>query len=232
MAALKFQTRLTVVYLALFLAVQGVVVLFFYNSVDRNVTAQVQGQLDASARVFERIINEQIDDLGGRAQDLARDFGFKQAIATADGPTIQSAFRNFKSRIEADLMLVYDTDDTVLASEQQVKLEGSIPLVSDDLKDKAEEDGFSTAILEINGKIYELVVVPVMAPVPVAWIALGIELDRLAALEIQSLSPIELEIAFLYEKSDRYMLASSTSDEETLGDFVTGAMLKDRDTVG
>ncbi|MBL4839091.1 MAG: hypothetical protein JKY34_16120 [Kordiimonadaceae bacterium] len=206
MRPLKFQTRLTVVYLALFLAVQGIIVLFFYNSVTKNVREQVQGQLGASARVFERIINERVVDLGGRAQDLSRDFGFKQAIATGDAPTINSALQNLASRIDADLALIYDTENEIVGGEQTIILQNGGPTVSDELKDKAEQDGFASTITEINGKIYELVVVPVMAPVPVAWIALGLEFDRVAALEIKSLSPIDLEIAFLYQQDNALWL--------------------------
>jgi len=38
------------------------------------------------------------------------------------------------------------------------------------------------------------------APNVVAWIALGVELDEVAAQEIKSLSPIDLEIEFFYTK--------------------------------
>lgn len=230
MMSLKFQTRLTLVYLALFIAVQGIIILAFYTSVTRNVGEQVQDQLSASARVFERIIDERITDLGGRAQDLARDFGFRQAIGTEDAPTIRSALRNLARRINADLALIYDNENGVIATGQNFSI-GDAPSVPDELKDLAEVEGVATTIIEIDGRIYELVVVPVMAPVPVAWIALGIELDKVAALEIKGLSPIDLEVAFLYEEQGQYMLASSTSERNNLSNFVSGEMRADMGAV-
>jgi len=230
MKSFKFQTRLTVVYLALFLAVQGIIILSFYMSVTRNVSEQVQGQLSASARVFERIIDERISYLAGRAQDLSKDFGFRQAIGTNDVPTIKSALTNMAGRIGADLALIYDTDNMTLAVGKNVAGVSAPPL-SDELKETAEATGVSETIVALDGRIYELVVVPVMAPVPIAWIALGIELDKIAALEIKSLSPIDLEVAFLYQQGEHYQLASSTSEPSTLSAFVANQIRSDMGAV-
>ncbi len=231
MRSVKFQTKLTIVYLALFLVVQGIIILAFYTSVTRNVGEQVQDQLSASARVFERIIDERISDLGGRAQDLASDFGFRQAVGTGDVATISSALRNLSGRIGADLAFVYDSDNTIISVDQNGANSGATPSLPDSLRETAEQEGVAQTIVEFNGQIYELVVVPVRAPLPVAWIALGIELDRVAALEIKGLSPIDLEVAFLFEDEGRYKLASSTSERDRLSQFVTGEMHADMGAV-
>jgi len=225
MASFKFQTRLTVVYLALFLAVQGIIIAAFYTTVTRNVENQVGEQLSASARVFTRIINARVAELGGRAQDLSRDFGFRQAVGTQDQPTIRSALANLGGRIGADLALVYDLDGKVIATSF-----GTVPrsfdLVSNEMKEKAEADGVASTIMAIGGKLYELVVIPVFAPVPVAWITLGIELDSDAAQEIKNLSPIDLEIAFLYEDATGYVPAASTSGQQALRQFLMSKQLE------
>ncbi|MEX0300448.1 MAG: putative bifunctional diguanylate cyclase/phosphodiesterase [Kordiimonas sp.] len=231
MMSLKFQTRLTIVYLALFLAVQGIIILAFYTSVTRNVGEQVQDQLSASARVFERIIEERISELGGRAQDLASDFGFRQAVGTEDVATIESALQNLSGRIGADLAFVYDSENNIITMGQGDTHADAMPSLPEDLKELSELEGVAQTIAEIDGQIYELVVVPVRAPLPVAWIALGIELDKVAALEIKGLSPIDLEVAFLYEEDGRYQLASSTSETDSLGQFVSGDMRADMGAV-
>lgn len=82
------------VYVALFLAVQGGVLVAFTSSIPPGVRGQIEDQLNASARVFKRIMSEREAQLGVSAQLLARDYGFRDAIATADEPTIRSALRN------------------------------------------------------------------------------------------------------------------------------------------
>ncbi|OUS09051.1 hypothetical protein A9Q90_04350, partial [Gammaproteobacteria bacterium 54_18_T64] len=83
---MRFQSKLTLVFLALFLTVQGALLLAFYNTVTTNVGKQVEEQLGASTRVFEQIIAERIIALGDKAQVLTRDDGFRSVI----GPVFQA----------------------------------------------------------------------------------------------------------------------------------------------
>ncbi|MCB1185364.1 hypothetical protein KDM41_18240, partial [bacterium] len=66
----SFQTRLALVYLALFLGVQATVLIVFNSSVPGRVRADVEQQLAASARVCERILAGRVDQLAGGAQLL------------------------------------------------------------------------------------------------------------------------------------------------------------------
>ncbi|WP_417450294.1 putative bifunctional diguanylate cyclase/phosphodiesterase, partial [Kordiimonas sp.] len=89
------------------------------------------------------------------------------------------------------------------------------------MKLEAEANGAASRMVEIAGRVYELVVVPVLAPIPTAWVAFGMELDETTALEIKGLSPIDLEIAFIYQNQDRqYSLAGATSEQVALKAFL------------
>ncbi|WP_262691330.1 putative bifunctional diguanylate cyclase/phosphodiesterase [Kordiimonas aestuarii] len=222
MPKFKFQTKLTIVYLALFLVVMGVIALFFYRSVTQNVRDQIQNQLGASARTFERILDDRVEKLSGSALLLSRDYGFRDAINNPDDQaTVTSALRNHRARLGADLAYIVDLDDELLAS---VGAEGTTLTaapIPDAMKMEAEENGSASRMVEIGGRVYELVVVPVLAPIPTAWIAFGMELDEVTALEIKGLSPIDLEIAFVYQ-NDRgeYSLAGATSERAALEAFL------------
>ncbi|MBV1880219.1 MAG: EAL domain-containing protein [Pseudomonadales bacterium] len=230
MKGLRLQTKLTLVFLALFLSVQGVLLLAFYSTVVTNVGEQVEDQLGASTRVFEQIIAERISVLGEKALVLARDDGFRSVIGpifqsdiieAVDSATVQSALENFGRRIDSDLSIIYDVDNNVVAvSSGSIKDIQHLPKISDDLKIQAENDGVASTIVAIDGHIFELVLVPFKAPDIIAWIALGIEFDSAAAEQIKALSPIELEIAFLYQNQSGYHLASTTSSPEPMKQFV------------
>jgi predicted signal transduction protein with EAL and GGDEF domain len=230
--SLKFQTRLTLVYLALFMAVQSIIIITFYTTTYRNIDDQVRNQLSSSAKTFTAIIQSRVTDLAGRAKDQAGQFEFRDAIATADGPTIRSALRNFSSRIEADLGIVYGLDGkaTALVGGNGLNID-SVPDLPEDMQEVAEAAGKATRIIEIGGHIYELVAVPVLSPLPTAMLVYGIELDQVEALNIKRISSIDLEIAFLYRNEGVFEVASSTSGQSALNSFLRTNMTAEQGAV-
>ncbi len=65
-----------------------------------------------------------------------------------------------------------------------------------DLIDLAEEQSRAESIAVLDGSIYEFVVVPVLAPVPIAWIAIAVEIDQPFAQEFRQESTLPLEVTF------------------------------------
>ncbi|MFC3051340.1 bifunctional diguanylate cyclase/phosphodiesterase [Kordiimonas pumila] len=185
---------------------------------------QVQGQLAASARVFESVVDSRVKELASRALILAQDFGFRQAVGTEDQPTIKSALLNLGKRIGADLALAYDPDGNVIASAAGALPRSFAGLILG-LENQRSKDTTVARIIAMNGKLYEIVVVPVFAPDLLAWIVLGKEMNRTVAQEIKSLSPIELDIAFLFENgSGDYEPAASTSNADMVRSFLREAI--------
>jgi predicted signal transduction protein with EAL and GGDEF domain len=232
------------VYVALFLAVQGGVLVAFTSSIPPGVRGQIEDQLNASARVFKRIMSEREAQLGVSAQLLARDYGFRDAIATADEPTIRSALRNQQQRIGADLAVVLDLDGTIVTTltgnARNTNNGGAggadtgAPELPSSFMAEAEEKGAASRILPVQDRLYQLVLVPVMAPEPIAWIVFGTELDQAAARDIKALSPIDLDLAFLRRGDDGALhLAAATSSHAALEAFLaqpaesaTGSLLQ------
>ncbi len=222
MAKLRFQTKLTIVYLALFLAVQSVVILSIYTSVTQNVRDQIQGQLVSSGRIVDRLIRDRAEVFGERAVDMSKEFGFRQAVATQDAPTIESALQNQSSRLSADAAFVIDLDDQLVAGVGAPAPIQHATTLSSDIKQVVEDEGFASFFVELDGAVYEVVVAPIAAPVTIGWIGLALELDRDAVLEFKELAPIDLEIAILSRKADATVVATSTADAEALSSFLDG----------
>jgi diguanylate cyclase (GGDEF)-like protein len=64
---------------------------------------------------------------------------------------------------------------------------------------QAEQNQQSSAMVLINGQLYQMVVVPVMAPIPVAWVAIGFAVNDALAQDFKGLT--RLQVSFLSRQS-------------------------------
>lgn len=227
---MRFQTKLTIVYLALFLAVQGVVFLSIYTSVTDNVRAQIQGQLVSSGQIIDRLIQDRAAVFGARAVDISKEFGFRQAVATQDAATITSALLNQSARVNADAAFVIDLDDQLVASVGAPPVAEQAIMLPTELKVAATDGGFSTVFVTLDERIFEIVLAPIVAPVTIGWVGLALELDREALLSFKELAPIDLEIALLSHIGDVHHAAAATSDADTLSRFLLGHYMNESES--
>src|SRR5688500_13351098 len=93
------RTRLATPYAGLFTAALTMVAAVLYVVVAANAERQVRNELVASSTVFDRLWQMRSRELGNAAGVLARDFGFRAAVATGDRQTAESALDNLKSRL-------------------------------------------------------------------------------------------------------------------------------------
>ena len=96
----RLQHKLTIIYSALFAAVFIVLAAAISWGVTERASETVREDMDATVAVFHRIWSLQESQLAESAGLLARDFGFRSAVATGDTPTVQSALDNLKGRLD------------------------------------------------------------------------------------------------------------------------------------
>ena len=87
----SLKLRIAVLYALLFAAVLAVVMVLVNVSVERFGEASASRDMAASARVFDEIIDLRASQMRSSTDVLARDFGFREALATGDAPTMASA---------------------------------------------------------------------------------------------------------------------------------------------
>lgn len=195
----SFQTKLTVFFTALFLLLQGAAFFTVREAIVQNIFDQSRDQLVAANRIFASRIQATVNALAEGAQILASDFGFRTAVATSDKPTILSALNNLGARISADRVILVNLDYQITADTGNPDA-----AVTDfpfyDLIDRAEEEDRAESFTLLDDTIYEFVVVPVLAPVPVAWIAIGVEIDRGFADELKNESTLPLDVTFAVDQ--------------------------------
>ncbi|PBQ11581.1 hypothetical protein CCL07_01400 [Pseudomonas congelans] len=190
----SFQARIAGVLIVLLLIVVSAVYLAVKVATDEAVRTQAQAQLEVGSRVFERLIDLRGKRLRDTVQLVAADFGFRDAVASADSSTIRSVLLNHGKRINASDMFLLGMDGVVIASTVPKVPEGS-RFVYDQALRNAKRAGQSVLIVPGGGDPHLLVESTVLAPLPIGRVVMGFTIDSDIAEELRSLSG--LEVSFL-----------------------------------
>ncbi|HVN35899.1 MAG TPA: EAL domain-containing protein [Casimicrobiaceae bacterium] len=164
-------------------------------------------EIDAGARVFDRFLNQDTERLIQGARLLTGDYAFREAVATGDRATLASALANHGRRIDAALMMLIGLDKQVIAD--TLDNAPGERFAFPELLDRDESPQQAPAMVLVHGQLYQLVVVPVLAPLPVAWLAVGFAVDDALAQDLHRLT--RLQVSFLTRQGDeRWRVQSST----------------------
>ena len=119
----SLSARLTVQFALLFAAAMLCVSAALSTVIAGAASRQVESQLQSSGAVYDRLWQQREHELQSAADLLARDFGFRAAVATADTPTMQSALYNVASRLGVKTAFIVSLDGKVsgLSSDQEAR---------------------------------------------------------------------------------------------------------------
>ncbi|MEO7775798.1 MAG: EAL domain-containing protein [Steroidobacteraceae bacterium] len=192
----SLSARIIVFFVALLALVQMAAFIAVNLANSSNAHAKVESELDTGQRIFQRILDQNNERLAQAAQVLAADFGFREAVATHDVGTLESALQNSGTRIGADAMLFVGLDGRVTAdtlSTGEAGSERNFELPA--LIDQARSTGRGAVIQKLHGNIYQLLAVSVRAPLPIGWVVLGFAIDDELAHDLKQLAT--LDVTFL-----------------------------------
>jgi diguanylate cyclase (GGDEF)-like protein len=173
----------------------------------REVETQVGLQLRSAAATTREALYSRGTQLASAAVVLTSDFGFKEAVASADSATLLSALENQRARIKADLVIVLDPDGIPLSSTSG-KLSGK---TSADLHTivLGDPDGKTLRLYRLlDGRPYLLVVSPVLAPDLIGWAAMGFALDDRVAGEMARLMGVDVSFVATDGAAPPYLASS------------------------
>ncbi|MES1263825.1 MAG: cache domain-containing protein, partial [Peristeroidobacter soli] len=129
---------------------------------------------------------------------------FREAIATHDNGTIASALANHGARIGANAMLFVDLDGNVVSDtlRPHATADGptrpfEYPSLLTDRRDSPGSRGANSSMEMMDGRAFQLVAVPVLAPLPIGWVVMGFAVDDTMARDLRTLT--ELEVSFALE---------------------------------
>jgi diguanylate cyclase (GGDEF)-like protein len=189
----SLRTRIAVTFLLLLAAVLAAALGAVSATNRSNAEREVQRQLDVGTSVFSRLLESNRRQLTQAAQAVASDYGFREAVATRDTDTLVSVLENSGKRIGAAMVVLTSLDgDVIAASGSHAKAGTPFPL-SPEQRSLAGDS--ATSLMVDNGRIYQLVTVSVRSPLPVAWIAMGFELDDQAAHELADITGLAVTLS-------------------------------------
>ena len=202
----RLQTKLSVLYGAMFGLMLAVLAAASYVAITGNVRDAVRGELQADGAVFDRLWQLKSQQLRDSADLLAHDFGFRAAVATHDEATTQSALDNLRRRLGLGKAFIVGLDGSVTGLDSRQLDDGAEKLwqVLDD------QDGASGALM-IGGEPYQAISAPILAPAPVGWVVFAAKLDRTELSSLERLSAAPLNATLLIRKDGTAWRAAGMS---------------------
>jgi diguanylate cyclase (GGDEF)-like protein len=214
MSSKSLRHRIAIVFVGLLVLVMGLVLALVHHSSGRIVEDETRRELAVGAKVFQRLLEQNQRQLETAAAVLSADFAFREAIATQDQPTVRSVIRNHGQRIHAQVMMVTGTDGKLIATTQYAGVAGD-PFPFPDLLAAAEASGRSAGFRAMrNGQLYQVVLMPILAPTRIAWVAMGFHVDDRWADDMAGMTGLGVHIV---RTGTPGALASSAPPERTQG---------------
>jgi signal transduction histidine kinase len=161
------------------------------------------------------VLSERVSD---DVEVLSLDYALRKAVAEHDQGTLLSALRNHGNRVGATRMMLVGLDGTIAADTTSEGAAGSA-FQFPDLLETAGTNDQGTALAVLDGRIYWIVVVPVRAPVPIAFIAAGVPVDDALLAKLAQLSsfPQSLALASTDRKNGWAVLSKTAGYSPVLG---------------
>jgi len=204
------RTRMTVVFLLLLAGVLVAVLFAVYRASLANARSQVEAQFNQSGKAFAQLQAQRTAFLRQGVEVLAANTAFRQAVQTADLAAMESTLASQAGRLKADMAMLVSLDGRVLANTRfPATFDSPFPCMR--MIQMAEEKGGASGYVRIENQAYQVVLAPVMAPRPVAWLALGFPVNDALAAEYQALTGVGVNFMSVGEAGG-HLLASSLPD--------------------
>jgi len=200
----SLSARLTVQFALLFAAAMLAVSATLSTFIAGTASREVEGQLQSSGAVYDRLWQQRAHELQNAAQLLARDFGFRAAVATGDQATMQSALGNAAARLKVRSAFIVTADGRVTAIDPSVRREETARLW------EPLDEGRLAGVSVLARRPRQLVAAPIMAPTLIGWVVFAADLDAREMRGLERLSAIPLRAAVLAESDGRWSEAAGS----------------------
>src|SRR5437763_6512709 len=200
----SLSARLTVQFALLFAAAMLAVSAALSTFIAGSASHEVESQLQSSGAVYDRLWQQRAHELQNAAQLLARDFGFRAAVATGVEATMQSALGNAAARLKVRTAFIVTADGGISAIDPSIGNQQAAALW-DPL-----DEGRLTGVSVLAGRPRQLVAAPIMAPTLLGWVVFAADLDDREMRALERLSAIPLHAAVLANRNGRWSEAAGS----------------------
>jgi adenylate cyclase len=216
----RLQDRIVLFFVALLMAVQLVSYLLIRYAIEQTAQNTLREELRVGARTFQALLRQKSQSLVEQSVVLTADFGFRSAVSTRDRDTIASALANHSARINASGVALVGLDGVVVADTLRRESEGkAFPVPR--LVELAASVGRASGMRVIDGRPYQSVMVPVLGPEPIAWVAMDFVVDDSTARDLKNLS--SAEVSFVEVGDQGVQVLATTLPPTRRGDLAPNA---------
>ena len=173
-------------YAGLFALAAALILLGAQTGISAYAERMVASEMAAGAKVFDRVTTMRYAQLGDAGRVLASDFGFREAAATGDAPTIASALDSLRGRLDLDQAFFVDIDGRVTGFAGALR-----PAEAETLR-TALDSGANSGVLRIGDQRFNAAAAAVEAPVTIGWVVFANALDGGEMAALSKLSAIDL----------------------------------------
>lgn len=206
----RLEDRIVHLFVALLMAIQLASFLCMRWAIDEAATRSVREELDVGARVLERLLLNQGQQLQDAANVLSADFGFREAVATRDRKTVFSALENHSARFKASRMVLVEPDGRIGADSARPGDAGRVfPHLELMFSPAGVERG--PAIREFEGHAVQMVAMPVKTPLTSAWVVLMRTIDDAMARDLGRL--VDADMAVIAQDGSSVRIVATTLGE-------------------
>ena len=186
----RLSSRIVALFLGLLLVLQLAGLVAVNASIGHNARMQLSQDLAVGERIWARLLAQRAAQLTLGASVLAADYGFREATVSGDVDTLRSALANHGERIGATVSAMLAPDLSVRAlgeTTDAAAIEALRPLAR-----QMARHGSTLAL--VAGQPYQVVMVPMKAPVLVGYIVMGFALDGALADDMHAVSGLDLAV--------------------------------------
>jgi diguanylate cyclase (GGDEF)-like protein len=180
----SFQAKLLYLMIAVLVLLQTATLIAVHVANQGTMNRSIDDELRVGSLILDQILAARGRQLADNARVLAADYAFREVIALSDSATIASAVRNHAARISADAAFLIALDGSVIPGENMPRY----PFPLRELVAVAERSGETAGIVSVDQRAFQLVVVPVLAPRPIAWVCMGFEIDAAVLNEVSGMT--------------------------------------------
>ncbi|HET8807837.1 MAG TPA: EAL domain-containing protein [Methylophaga sp.] len=162
---------------------------------------QINQQIQNAINILTEYSQAREELLITAARVLTADFGFKNAVATADEETLKSMLQNHGERINADLMMLTNLEGELIADSSEL---GAPTQFLNQLQISLQSTPNRAQLAVVNGKLYQLILQPVLAPRAIAYTLIGFEMDQQILEKLTNLTMMDLS----FMSADQVLLTS------------------------
>ena len=208
----SLSVRIAVLYSALFVLTFGALVAVATGGIERYAAIKISDEMTANSKAFNKVLELESQRMATATDILAADFGFREAVALGEEPTIASALVSLRNRLDVPKAFIMTLDGTTIGLEEKMKAEDA------DSVWNALDEGSRSGLIKIGGEYHGVVASPVEAPNLFGWLVVGKPLNRAEMQNLAQLAPINLTAKVLDARALPQTLGAKTGEQVELAE--------------